>query len=1195
VKATGAIAAQPNPALADASGMGATTLSWSSEGTDAVEMRVGAPDGPLLSRTAGSGSVTTGKWVRDGMVFYLQDVSDDAPLTPERTLATVAIRVDRRFDGAGPKALILSYHRVAEVGPDRWSLCVTPQHFAEHLDVLSGQWRVLRLRDLVCALQEGRLPDRSVVITFDDGYTDNLHNAKPLLEKHGKPATIFVSSGYVGSEREFWWDELEQILGCEGNPDLSLYRSLHRVLLQVAETERRQILDGLRELVGVRPGVRESHRPLSEQELSELARGNLVEIGAHTFTHALLPALPEAQQRVEIQRDKVRLQEILGRNVEHFAYPYGSCDEITAALVRSAGFASACSTHSGYVDKYADRFQLPRLAVEDWEGEEYARRLSDWYGSAAAPEVGTGTRTELQARVKPAESKKGARSPQHGPEQQLSRAEDVRRQLEIGLRAFQMEFERALKTHREQRAWQAMLLLRKGYTLLVQKRKLTSFLKWVAQLPWESRKALSPYEPSFPDVASYLPAELKSPFWTASAQPDDTPSATGRVPRQTMYDLVVLPVFEFDFRFQRPQQLAIQFARNGQRVFWVSPSRRVPASSSDPCEVSPLRENLWEVRLRGRCPSIYADGLSGEDRAAFLDSLKHLYRHWAIAESAVMIELPFWRSVGLGLREEFGAKVVFDCMDDWESMPMISEFNRREERQLVEECDLLVLTARQLMRKYESFARRSVLAPNAADFGCFAAHINGGDSLAKMPKPIVGYFGAIADWFDYELLYQVVTSRPQYSFVLIGALGLEEDVIGAEIAKLRQLPNVFLLGHKPYRQLPFYLREFDACIIPFVINEVTRATDPVKVYEYLSQGKPVVATAIPELADRSDLIYVAQDSADFARKLDCAVSEHDGELRRRRLTYAARNTWRDRLETIDTALRESFPLVSIVIVTYNSRPYVRPCLESVIRNTSYPRYEVLIVDNGSSDGTLKLLEDYSEAEPRMRLIALSENKGFAAANNIAARQARGEYLILLNIDTMATPGWVGRLIRHCHRDPSVGVVVPVTNWAGNEARINTCYTDFREMEQFAVLLAQRNWGQSLELRVAPLFCALIPRVVWTQVGELDERFEVGMFEDDDFSLRVRQVNFRIVAAEDCFVHHFGRGSFSKMSSTDYSRIFNRNLRRFEEKWRCRWAPHKFRSGVRPEHVHYDPDDFAAPPRDLTREFCTSPIDGSVSR
>jgi GT2 family glycosyltransferase len=480
-----------------------------------------------------------------------------------------------------------------------------------------------------------------------------------------------------------------------------------------------------------------------------------------------------------------------------------------------------------------------------------------------------------------------------------------------------------------------------------------------------------------------------------------------------------------------------------------------------------------------------------------------------------------------------------------------------------------------LYEKYGATGHHSILLPNAADFDFFSAPCLRSKQLTGIPKPIVGYFGAIASWFDYDLMYRVATSRPQYSFVLIGALGLEEAVIGKEITRFRHLPNVFLLGHKDYSELPSYLAHFDVCIIPFVINQLTRAADPVKLYEYLSQGKPVVSTAIPAPSDRAELLYITKDAEDFVRNLDRAISEPDGRLKQRRISFASQNTWRARAAALDAALRETFPLVSILIVTYNNRDFVDPCLDSIRRNTFYPNYEVLVVDNGSSDGTTELLQSCAQAEPRIRVTRLADNEGFPAASNIATREAHGDYLIFLNIDTMVTEGWIERLVRCHRRDASVGMVVPVTNWAGNEAKINTEYADAVSMEEFAMKIARENMGLSLELVAAPFFCVLVPREVWTKVGELDERFGVGMFEDDDFSLRVRQHNLRIVTAEDCFIHHFGRASFAKLREGDYREIFHRNLQHFEQKWGIPWTPHKYRPGTRPEHLQFHPAEFTA--------------------
>ena len=423
---TGVITADPNPVrVSDRSGLGVTTLSWTSEGVEMVEVRVGAPDGPLFSRSGPVGQAQTGQWVSDGMIFYLQDVSGGLPLTSAHTLATVTVKVEAAAGERSPRALILIYHRVAEVCPDPWSLCVRPQHFAEQLEVLRKHARVLRLRELVAALLESRLPDQSVVVTFDDGYADNLSQAKPLLERYGIPATCFLTTGWLGCAREFWWDELDRLLlqsgslpetlrlkirGEEyhwelgeaarydaeayhshrrwrawGEPDPSprhlLYRAIYRLLYPLPEAKRRAAQDELLAWAGAELAARPSHRPLSHQEIAALAEGDLIEIGAHTITHSLLAAAPTSVQRREIVQSKAQLEELVGQPVRSFAYPFGKrgdYTEETVTIVRESGFACACSNFPGAVTGGVDHFQLPRMFVEDCDGEEFTRQLWLW-------------------------------------------------------------------------------------------------------------------------------------------------------------------------------------------------------------------------------------------------------------------------------------------------------------------------------------------------------------------------------------------------------------------------------------------------------------------------------------------------------------------------------------------------------------------------------------------------------------------------------------------------------------------------------------------------------------------------------------------------------------------------------------------------------------------------------------------------
>ncbi len=251
------------------------------------------------------------------------------------------------------------------------------------------------------------------------------------------------------------------------------------------------------------------------------------------------------------------------------------------------------------------------------------------------------------------------------------------------------------------------------------------------------------------------------------------------------------------------------------------------------------------------------------------------------------------------------------------------------------------------------------------------------------------------------------------------------------------------------------------------------------------------------------------------------------------------------------------PRLSVLVLTYNNLLMNEACLLSLYRSTNVP-FEIVVVDNASSDGTPAWLEGFAAQHPGLNLILNKENRGFAAGNNQAAREARGEYIVFLNNDTIVTPGWAERLIAHMEADPQIGLIGPVTNSTGNEARIPVDYSTPAGLEEFAAALAQRMAGQCFDIRSLALYCVMARREQFFELGKLDERFGTGMFEDEDLAVRYQQAGLRVVCAEDVFIHHFWRAAFAKMDVDRYERLFAENRKKFEEKWGREWQPYKAR-------------------------------------
>jgi glycosyltransferase involved in cell wall biosynthesis len=248
--------------------------------------------------------------------------------------------------------------------------------------------------------------------------------------------------------------------------------------------------------------------------------------------------------------------------------------------------------------------------------------------------------------------------------------------------------------------------------------------------------------------------------------------------------------------------------------------------------------------------------------------------------------------------------VVYHCVDDIAAQERIDTASfRAAESRFAARADLVLASAPALAARMRELSGDVLYAPNVADTDLFARALGPGrtdPALAELAHPLIVFTGAIvAVKLDIPLLVALARARAQWSFALVGPIGPGEP--RADVSALSDEPNIHLLGHRSYKQLPDVLRGADAGLIPYALNELTRSIFPMKVYEYLAAGLPVVATPLPALAD-VEAIATAPDAEGIARLLDEALAADTPERRRARSRAAAEHSWERRLQEIAAAI-----------------------------------------------------------------------------------------------------------------------------------------------------------------------------------------------------------------------------------------------------------------------------------------------------
>lgn len=306
-------------------------------------------------------------------------------------------RVRNAIQTRQPRPVILMYHRVALVQHDPWGLAVDPERFEEQIAYAKQHRSPMSVDEFVERLRTKTLPANAVALTFDDGYCDNLINARPVLARYGVPATLFLATGFIDQDAPFWWDELatmilastrpvhdQHVLADEtvtldwGEPERSdttgewrawnepqtprqrAYLAIWRRLRLATAEQGDLAMNTLRQRFGT--ATDSLGRPLNSNEIRTLLCDGLVQLGAHTVTHPALTSLDRLERRREIVDSRNRCRELTAKSVNGFAYPYGDMNVKVQRDVASLGFSWACSTQGSFAEQQ-HIYALPRIAV----------------------------------------------------------------------------------------------------------------------------------------------------------------------------------------------------------------------------------------------------------------------------------------------------------------------------------------------------------------------------------------------------------------------------------------------------------------------------------------------------------------------------------------------------------------------------------------------------------------------------------------------------------------------------------------------------------------------------------------------------------------------------------------------------------------------------------------------------------------
>ena len=382
-------------------------------------------------------------------------------------------------------------------------------------------------------------------------------------------------------------------------------------------------------------------------------------------------------------------------------------------------------------------------------------------------------------------------------------------------------------------------------------------------------------------------------------------------------NIICISSIDWDFIWQGHQEIMSTLAREGNRVIFIENTGvRAPGIR----DIGRIRKRIknWFRGVKGIrkeaenlyvfspliLPFPYSAVARWINKRLILSSLKRWMRVMDFNDPVVWTFLP--TGLSLDIIDSLVTKlVIYYCIDSFTASSRSAGKVKKPEINLLKKADLVFVTSRALHAHCSEYSDRVHIFPFAVNFAKFQkARLNDlslPDELRKNKHPMIGYVGGIHKWIDQDLVKFAAEELPECSFIFVGPLQ-------ASTSLLSGLKNVHFLGGKDHEQLPSFIKEFDACIVPYALSEYTKNVYPTKLNEYLAMGKAVVSTNLPEIEafnkENNDIVYISDSKEKFSESIRQALSNNSHESINRRVDVARKNSWENRIEQMNALIQE---------------------------------------------------------------------------------------------------------------------------------------------------------------------------------------------------------------------------------------------------------------------------------------------------